>query len=125
MRLQGRLEPTGTAKATRAYNLPSRFVLHTVGPIVQGPLTRADEAALASCYRSCLDLAVRLPDVRSVAFCSVSTGVFSFPKREAALVALDAVAGWMNEGARPDLRVVFNVFGADDEDVYTRALEGM
>ena len=83
MGIQGTLEPTGTAKATRAYSLPSRFVLHTVGPIVHGPLTGEHAALLASSYRSCLDLAADLR-VRSVAFCAISTGVFGYPPVDAA-----------------------------------------
>ncbi len=124
MRCQGHDEPTGTAKATRAYNLPSRFVLHTVGPIVRGPLTAAHAAALASSYRACLDLAAELSGVRTLAFCAISTGVFGYPKRDAARVALDTVASWLAEPGHAALRVVFNVFSAKDERVYLEALEG-
>jgi len=118
MRLQGAPEPTGAAKATRAYHLPSRFVLHTVGPMLHGAArgepTPGDAAALASAYRSCLDLAARLPAVRTVALCAVSTGVFGFPRAPAARIALATVTAWL--AAHPgalDL-VVFDVFGDDD-----------
>lgn len=122
MRLQGALEPTGTAKATRAYHLPSRFVLHTVGPAARRPLAAAQEQALASCYRSCLDLAIVLPGVRSVAFCGISTGVFGFPREPAARIALSSVAAWLDE--HPDALdlVVFDVFGAEDLATYRSVL---
>jgi len=97
MVMQGYPEPAGHAKATRGYNLPSRFVLHTVGPIVQGLLNDEHEGSLAACYRACLDLAVRLPEVRTIAFCAISTGVFGYPKQAASRVALRTVTEWLNE----------------------------
>jgi O-acetyl-ADP-ribose deacetylase (regulator of RNase III) len=119
--IQGALEPTGTAKVTRAYSLPSRFVLHTVGPIVHGPLTRAHATLLASSYRSCLDLSAEL-SIRSVAFCAISTGVFGYPPREAAAVAISTVDAWLagNPGTL-DL-VVFDVFSEADRRIYEEAL---
>ncbi|MEU8575176.1 protein-ADP-ribose hydrolase [Streptomyces asoensis] len=119
---QGAPEPTGTAKITRGYHLPARYVLHTVGPIVQGRPRARDARALASSYRACLDLAAEVETIRTLAFCAVSTGVFGYPKEEAAPVALRAVAEWT--AARPGRfdRVVFTVFGDDDEDAYRRAL---
>ena len=75
MRQQGQEEATGPAKITKAYNLPCRFVLHTVGPIICGSVTKADRELLASCYRSCLDLAAET-GLHSVAFCCISTGEF-------------------------------------------------
>lgn len=122
MVLQGHPEPTGAAKATRGYHLPARFVLHTVGPIVQGTLTAEHEVQLASCYRACLDVGTELPDVRSVAFCALSTGVFGFPKAPAARVAVREVDAWL--AAHPgafDL-VVFNVFSEEDQMVYEDVL---
>lgn len=80
MAMQGSIEPTGCAKATRAYHLPARFVLHTVGPIANGAPTVEHDHQLANCYHSVLSLAAELPGVRSVAFCSISTGVFHYPK---------------------------------------------
>ena len=85
---QGHEEPTGQAKITKAYNLPCDYVLHTVGPIVSGRVTREDERLLASCYRSCLELAEK-NSVRSIAFCCISTGVFHFPNERAAEIAVD------------------------------------
>ena len=124
MDLQGHPEPTGAAKATRGYHLPARFVLHTVGPIVPGALTVEHEAQLARSYRACLDLAAALHNVRSVAFCAISTGVFGFPKTPAARIALREVDAWL--ASRPgalDL-VVFNVFSEEDRMVYEDVLGG-
>lgn len=124
VRAQGSPEPAGAAKVTRGYHLPARFVLHTVGPIVHGEPTADDAAALASCYRACLDLAAAVDGIRTVAFCSVSTGVFGYPKAAAARVALRAVAEWLDaHPGRLDL-VVFDVFTADDGDVYASLLGG-
>ena len=124
MDAQGHPEPVGAAKATRAYGLPSRFVLHTVGPQVRTALHDGHAADLASCYRSCLDLAARLPNVRTIAFCGISTGEYGYPKREAARVATATVASWLAD--RPDAfdLIIFNVFGDDDREPYLRAFEG-
>lgn len=115
---QGGPEPVGTAKITRGYHLPARYVLHTVGPAVSGRPGPEDEAALASSYRSCLDLAGSIEDIRTVAFCSISTGVFGYPKEEAAPVALRTVAEWLADHPDDLDRVVFDVYGAADEAVY-------
>lgn len=122
MEAQGSPEPVGSAKITRGYHLPARYVLHTVGPAVSGRPSPEDEAALARSYRACLDLAASIGDVRTVAFCSISTGVFGYPKEEAAPVALRTVAEWLDE--HPDALdlVVFDVYGAADEAVYRGAL---
>ena len=120
MDAQGHEEPTGTAKLTPAYNLPCRHVLHTVGPIVRGPVTPEDERLLASCYRACLDLAAEHA-LHSVAFCCISTGEFHFPHELAAQIAIDAVRS--HEAVRQGrIRVIFNVFGEQDEAIYKRCL---
>lgn len=120
--IQGHPEETGHAVITRAYHLPARFVLHTVGPIVVGGrVQEPDERALASSYRSCLDLAHQTPALRTVAFCAISTGVFGYPKGRAAGVAVRTVSDWLR--GRPgafDL-VVFNVFSDADERAYEQA----
>ena len=116
MRAQGHEEPTGQAKITPAYNLPSKYVLHTVGPIVSGPLTNEHERLLESCYRSCLNLAAE-HGVESLAFCCISTGVFMFPNQRAAEIAVETVRNWLDEtGSR--MKVVFNVFKDIDKDIY-------
>jgi O-acetyl-ADP-ribose deacetylase (regulator of RNase III) len=115
-------EPTGSAKITRGYHLPARYVLHTVGPIVDGPLQPWHETALAAAYRSCLDLAAAACGIRTVAFCSISTGVFGYPKPPAARVALAAVAAWLDEHPGRLDRVVFDVFSTEDLHTYRQAL---
>ena len=121
MEAQGHSEPAGGAKLTGGYNLPARHVLHTVGPIITGPLTGADRAALASCYTACLSLAAEY-GLHSVAFCCISTGEFRFPRREAAGIAVDAVTRFLS---RPTSirKVIFNVFQDADAALY-RALLG-
>ena len=120
MRRQGHEEETGRAKITRAYNLPCRYVLHTVGPIVRGAVTPRDRALLASCYRSCLDLAAR-HGCRSVAFCCISTGEFHFPNELAAQIAIQTVRAWQRQN--PDkIEVIFNVFKDSDREIYRRLL---
>lgn len=120
MREQGYEEPTGQAKLTQAYNLPCRYILHTVGPIVTGKLTKTDYALLASCYRSCLELAAE-NGLESVAFCCVSTGEFGFPKEEAAQIAVQSVQEFM-KGVTSVKKVIFNVFQEEDQAIYNRIL---
>lgn len=117
---QGYPEPTGMAKATDAFDLPARHVIHTVGPIAEGIVTQADRALLANCYTSCLDAAADL-GCESVAFCCISTGVFGFPQREAAEIAVATVRDWLTRNGR-DITVVFDVFGDADEALYRRLL---
>ena len=115
---QGHPEPTGTAKVTRGYYLPSRFVLHTVGPIVPDARpTSGQQLELAACYESCLDVAADL-GLRSIAFCAISTGVFGYPKAEAASVAVDTVRAWIVRHAGVIDDVVFDVFSDADEAAY-------
>lgn len=120
MQEQGHEEPTGKAKATPAYNLPSTYVIHTVGPIAQGHATRRDKELLAMSYASCLEAAQEL-GCRSIAFCCISTGVFGFPRFEAANIAVNAVTSWLDQH-ESDMHVVFNVFSEEDEDIYRELL---
>jgi len=120
MRNQGHEEPTGTAKITPAYNLPCRYVLHTVGPIVNGKLTDEHRKLLASCYRSCLELAEE-HGIKSIAFCCISTGVFGFPQKEAAEIAVKTVRRYKSE-AKSDIKVIFNVFKDEDRIIYENIL---
>ena len=119
MRAQGHEEPTGTAKITPGFNLPAKFVLHTVGPIVSGPLTQRHRAQLASCYESCLRLAEE-NGLKSVAFCCISTGVFGFPQNEAAKIAVDTVTAFQKDCP---IDVVFNVFKEADLRLYQALLQ--
>ena len=119
MREQGHEEPTGGAKLTGGYNLPARHVLHTVGPIITGPLTEEDRALLASCYRSCLRLAEEHA-LKSVAFCCISTGVFRFPKEEAARIAVKTVKEELRRSSLE--KVIFCVHGEENHRIYRELL---
>ena len=120
MQKQGHDEPTGLAKITTGFNLPCRYVLHTVGPIVDGPLTETHEELLASCYRSCLELA-KENEVRSIAFCCISTGVFAFPQQRAAEIAVKTVKEWLGQTGS-GIKVIFNVFKDEDREIYEQLL---
>ena len=120
MRAQGHPEPAGRAKLTRAYNLPARYVLHTVGPIVGRWVTWKDRRELAACYRSCLELAAE-HGCHSIAFCCISTGVFRFPNQLAAEIAIHTVKQYQQQTDSP-LEVVFNVFKETDWEIYRRLL---
>ena len=119
MRAQGHEEPTGQAKITKGYNLPARHVLHTVGPIIDGPLTDRDRELLASCYRSCLKLAEE-NGLKSLAFCCISTGVFRFPKDKAARIAVSTVKDYLQNGRIE--KVVFCVHGDENLSIYQSLL---
>jgi len=116
MTAQGHEEPNGRAKLTRGYNLPAKYVLHTVGPIVRGRVTERDRVELVACYRSCLTLAAER-GLSSVAFCCISTGEFHFPNREAAEIAVKTVADFLQTSTSVK-RVIFNVFKDIDAQIY-------
>ncbi len=122
MEAQGHEEPTGQAKITPAYNLPSKYVLHTVGPIVDGVLTQAHCDLLTACYRSCLDLAAE-NGCGSVAFCAISTGVFGFPKEPAAEIAVQTVEAWLSEHSSKR-KIIFTAFSDRSLEIYRRVLTG-
>lgn len=120
MEEQGYEEPTGQAKITPAYNLPCDYVIHTVGPIVQGNLTKEHEDLLASCYKSCLEIA-DANGVDSIAFCCISTGVFMFPNKRAAEIAVKTMKEY-KEKTNSSIKVIFNVFKDLDEEIYKELL---
>ncbi len=120
MEMQGYEEPTGQAKITPGYNLPCKYVLHTVGPIVQGQLTKEHEELLASCYSSCLELADK-NGVKSIAFCCISTGVFMFPNERAAEIAVQTVRDYRTE-TNSSIEVIFNVWKDIDYEIYRQLL---
>lgn len=120
MERQGHEEPTGKAKITKAYNLPCSYILHTVGPIIQGILTREDCELLAGCYQSCLELAAER-ELESIAFCCISTGEFHFPNEKAAEIAVRTVKKFM-EKKTSIKKVIFNVFKDTDKNFYERLL---
>lgn len=116
MEKQGHEEETGKAKITPAFNLPCRYVIHTVGPIISGRLREEDKELLASCYRSCLELADQ-HGIESIAFCCISTGEFHFPNDVAAEIAVRTVKEFMQKGSGIK-KVVFNVFKDLDKQIY-------
>lgn len=116
MSRQGYKEPTGCAQITPAFNLPCKYVLHTVGPIITGVLTKEDKELLASCYKSCLELADK-NNIKSVAFCCISTGEFHFPNEEAAKIAVDTVKEYREMNNRK-IEVIFNVWKDIDHRIY-------
>lgn len=117
---QGHDEPVGSAKITGAYDLPCRYVIHTVGPFIGDAVTEEDEEALASCYRSCLMTAEEY-GLKSIAFCCISTGEFHFPNKRAAEIAVETV---MSYKKRTDskIEVIFNVFKNMDYEIYQELL---
>ena len=120
MHRQGYEEPTGQAKITPGYNLPCKYILHTVGPIIRGRLTTDDCKLLASCYRSCLELAAE-NNLESVAFCCISTGEFHFPNDKAAEIAVTEVRTFLQKETSVK-KVIFNVFKDLDKEIYERLL---
>lgn len=116
MKHQGKAEETGKAKITPAFNLPSRYVLHTVGPIIQGELTPMNCNLLASCYYSCLKLAEKTK-LKSIAFCCISTGEFHFPNDKAAEIAIQTVKKYKKQ-THSKIEVIFNVFKKLDYRIY-------
>lgn len=120
MEQQGYPEPTGQAKITPAFNLPCRYVLHTVGPIISGIVTKEDKELLASCYRSCLELAAE-NGLESVAFCCISTGEFHFPNDLAAEIAVRTVKEYLKKQTSVK-KVIFNVFKDLDKRIYEKLL---
>ena len=120
MEAQGYEEPPGRAKLTPGFNLPAAHVLHTVGPIVDGPLRTSHRRALADCYRACL-AAADAALCRSVAFCCISTGVYRFPNRQAAEIAVSAVRAALPDYPRIK-QVIFNVFKDIDFSIYRELL---
>jgi O-acetyl-ADP-ribose deacetylase (regulator of RNase III) len=122
MDIQQHREQTGDAKITRAYNLPSKFVLHTVGPIIGNEGVRDFQRhQLASCYRSCLALADQLPNIKTIAFPCISTGVFNFPREMAMEIAILTVTEWLSNNRHHFERVIFNVYLQEDSDGYLQA----
>jgi len=119
MKAQGHDEPTGKAKITKGYNLPAKYVIHTVGPIIEGGIpTPEQEEQLASCYRSCLAIAEE-HQLRSIAFCCISTGVFHFPNQRAAEIATETVRNYPLHSLKT---IIFNVFLEKDYAIYQKLL---
>ena len=125
MQTQGCDEEVGKAKITSGYNLPSRYVIHTVGPALPygAKPSKEDEKKLAGCYESCLDIATH-NKLDSIAFCCISTGVFNYPKKQAAELALKTVENYLNENETTLNHIIFNVFGDEDYLIYKKLIFG-
>lgn len=121
MGAQGEPEPAGCAKVTLAYNLPSKYIIHTVGPMVGLSVTEEDGRVLRNCYISSLNLAKEM-GLKTIAFCCISTGIFGFPNDEAAAIAVGAVKNWLLEHGG-DMRVIFDVFLDKDLEIYRDVLK--
>ena len=121
MTKQGYSEPTGQAKITKSYNLPCKYIIHTAGPIINGKLTSEDCDLLESCYKSCLELAVK-NNLDSIAFCCISTGEFHFPNDKAAQIAVKTVEEFMKKETSLK-KVIFNVFKDMDKEIYRKLLK--
>ncbi len=120
MKEQGHREETGIAKITSGYHLPSKYVIHTVGPIIYGKLTEMDCTLLKSCYRNCLELAIK-QGLTSIVFCCISTGEFHFPNEKACEIAVETVKQVLSE-TKSEIKVVFNVFKEIDYKLYREQL---
>ena len=114
-------QPTAVPMLTDAYNLPAKKVIHIVGPIVQYKLTPELEKDLADCYRNTLDMCLD-HNLRSVAFCCISTGVFHFPNKRAAEIAVSTVDNWLSQHPGAMERVIFNVFKDEDKKYYEKLI---
>lgn len=125
METQGKSEDVGKAKITNGYNLASKYVVHTVGPAIpiDSNPTDSDCKKLASCYNSCLEIASS-HNLKSIAFCSISTGVFNFPKKSAADIAVKTVNEYLNNNKTSLKHVIFNVFDNDSYSIYKNLLFG-
>ena len=122
MTKQGHDERNGLAKITKGYNLPSSYIIHTVGPIVNGYVTRANREDLMNCYLSSLRMADQY-NLKSIAFCSISTGIYGYPIEKAVKVALNAVNYYLKEENKNLEKVVFCLFSKRDYDVYYRTIK--
>ena len=118
---EGYEQPTAVPMLTDAYNLPCKKVIHVVGPIVHFMLTAGLERDLSDCYRNVLDMCAA-NGLKSVAFCCISTGVFRFPNKRAAEIAVETVKDWMTAHPGKVERVIFNVFKEEDRKIYERLL---
>ena len=125
MQNQGHEEANGNAKITSAYNLPSKYVIHTVGPAI--PYGREPDEneirELESCYQSCLELADE-HELKSIAFCSISTGVFNFPKDQASKLAIETVRNYLKNNPNTNIeKIIFNTFSDEATEIYRKNLK--
>lgn len=116
------VEPVGQAVLTKGYNLPAKYIIHTVGPIVRYQLTDALRKGLENCYQSILQCCME-NEIRTVAFCCISTGEFHFPNDEAAKIAVKTVTQFLSEHEQKFDRIIFNVFKEEDREIYERIMK--
>lgn len=114
-------QPTAIPIITDGYNLPTKKVIHVAGPIVTGILTQTNIEDLQNCYKNILDMCLE-NNLKSVAFCCISTGVFSFPNKKAAGIAVDTVTSWLKQNENKIDRIIFNVFKSEDKLFYEQLL---
>ena len=114
-------QPTSVPIITDGYNLPAKKVIHVAGPVVVGKLTKFLEQDLKNCYKNVLDMCLE-NNLKSVAFCCISTGVFSFPNERAAEIAVETVTSWLKEKGNKMDRIIFNVFKQEDKLYYEKFL---
>lgn len=119
--MRGQQEPNGQVKVTAGYNLPSKYIFHTVGPVVVNNVTQNNEKDLKNCYLSCLNKAIQM-ELHSIAFCCVSTGVYAFPQFRAAKIAIDTVSEWQKRH-KYKLKIIFDVFTDKDKEIYEQLLK--
>ena len=117
---QGHDEENGKCKVTSAYNLPSKYILHTVGPVYSG--SNQDDIDLKSCYLSCLKMADKMK-LESIVFCSLSTGIFGFPIEKASSIAINSVKEYLKKENKTIKKVIFDVFSVRDYEVYNRRIK--
>lgn len=120
MEKQGHEEENGKCKVTKAYNLPSKFIFHTVGPIINGKVTSKNRIDLKNCYLNCLKKADEM-NLNSIVFCSISTGVYGFPISEASNIAISTVKEYIKL-TNTKLKIVFDVFSKEDYKIYESKL---
>ena len=121
MDAQGHSEKTGTAKITSAYNLPSKFVIHTVGPVYSG--SPQDAKLLRNCYFNSLELAKK-NNLHSIAFPGISTGIYGYPRTAAAKIALSTIQSWLIDNSKYSMEVTIVNFSKADFEIYQK-LQGI
>ncbi len=117
-----RTAKTAEVLVSPAFALPARYILHVTGPITTGRPTEQDCLQLAACYKNCLQQALELK-LKSIVFCCLSTGVFAFPKRQAACIAINTCLKAQKQTLKAGLKVIFNVFDPENTSIYQQELE--
>ena len=123
MKTQGHPELNEKAKITKGYNLPSKYIIHSVGPIVENKITKVNESDLFNCYQSYLKLTDKY-QLKSIAFCSISTGIYGCPIIGASKIALKSIKQFFIENTKSSIqKVIIDVFSKGDYDVYKKEIE--